>query len=415
MGGVGNPDGKAIGAPRQGSSKELVGPGGGQARRVSGHARCAGEVNRMDEMQSLKVFVRNVTDFDGLDYHLMEAARAELGVGGEEDQVARRASKLLLLALCAVGIDPRTELLQRERLTRLLRGDPLSDTEVQKSVEYILSQMVIQPKGVLAEGLALPICVERLQALKSSGQLPENAEFRRGVWSRRLHDSTGEGAPILADWREAADGIFCATPTPAMKTTLLEGSPSGRGPQDQDLLILGAVEVKCYRGVSKRNLLAQLDRHLARMAGGLQLRDDRGKVVEREYAPDRLWYAVPEGDGLRVACALDIPFRVAKRKSGEFAIVWTDAMMHSLIRLAIGPRPSAGPPLGVRRRHEPFDAVLPYDQRELEEIGAAMAHYPDVDLSGPEWSSNVEAALIASRGLSSRQVARREIILRRVR
>jgi len=386
-------------------------------------AKPAGEVSRMDEAQSLRSFVRNVTDLDGLDYHLLKAARAELGVGGEEDQVARRASKLLLLALFAVGIDPRTELLQRERLTHLLRGDPLSDSEVQKSVEYILSQMVIQPKGVLAEGLALPICIEHLQALKSSGQLPENAEFKRGVWSRRLHDSTGEGAPILADWREAADGIFCATPTPTMKTTLLEGSPSRHGPQDQDLLVFGAVEVKCYRGVSKRNLLAQLDRHLARMAGGLQLRDDRGKVVEREYAPDRLWYAVPEGDGLRVACALDIPFRVAKRESGEFAIVWTDAMMHSLIRLAIGPRPSARPSFGARKRHEPFDAVLPYDQRELEEIGAAMAHYtlgamadqPDVDLSGPEWSSNVEAALIASRGLSSRQIARREIILQRVR
>jgi len=64
-------------------------------------AKPAGEVSRLAEAQSLRSFVRNVTDFDGLDYHLMKAGRAELGVGGEEDQVARRASKLLLLALCA--------------------------------------------------------------------------------------------------------------------------------------------------------------------------------------------------------------------------------------------------------------------------------------------------------------------------
>lgn len=154
-------------------------------------AKPSGEVSRLAEAQSLRSFVRNVTDFDGLDYHLMKAGRAELGVGGEEDQVARRASKLLLLALCAWR-----------------------------------------------------------------GHRADMGHRTRIYWSS---------------------------------------------------------------------------------AGGLQLRDDRGKVVEREYAPDRLWYAVPEGDGLRVACALDIPFRVAKRESGEFAIVWTDAMMHSLIRLAIGP------------------------------------------------------------------------------
>jgi len=47
----------------------------------------------MDVVQSLTIFVRNVTDFDGLDHHLMEAARSELGASATKDQVAQRESR----------------------------------------------------------------------------------------------------------------------------------------------------------------------------------------------------------------------------------------------------------------------------------------------------------------------------------
>jgi hypothetical protein len=101
----------------------------------------------MTELPSTEVFARDVADFEGLGCELIDVARAELGasvLGGELDD---RAGELILEALLRVGLNPRRELAQCRRLASLLRGERLSDGEVQKSVEYVLSQMVIQPKG----------------------------------------------------------------------------------------------------------------------------------------------------------------------------------------------------------------------------------------------------------------------------
>jgi hypothetical protein len=382
-----------------------------------------------DGLPSVEVFARNVTGSEGLGFLLLDMACLELGSGASHATIERRASGLLLEALCAVGIDPRTERFQRNRLSRLLAGDPLPQSDVQGAVDYILSQMVVQPKGALAECLAIGPCLEHVRELWSSERLPLSVEFKRGVWARRLVvDDHGGSGIAFAEWREGADGLFCATAGECEEQVKIDASSSsGRRPRKEDLLVFGVTEVKCYEHVTRAELLAQLDRHLARLAGGLQLRDPQRRSAEREYAPDHLWYAVPDSEGLRVLPVAAIPFRLAHpaRAQGQRRVVWSVPMMERLIRIGIGPRPALGPAKTARRRRAIFDAFVPYDEEQLEEAGTAMAHYtlgamadqPDLDLSGAEWSWNVEKALegVGEDTLSARQAARRAKLLRRLR
>jgi hypothetical protein len=377
-----------------------------------------------DGLPSVEIFARNVTDREGLGLCLIDVARAELGAAASEIVIEQRASELLLYALCSVGVDPRTERQQRDRLSRLMSGDPLPGNEVQRAVEYVLSQMVIQPKGALAECLAIPLCVKHLQYLKATEDVPASAVFSRGVWSRRLRRNDTEEDLVFKEWREGADGIFSATATPEMDIVLDDNASSQRRPEEGDLLVFGVSEVKCYRPVPRRRLLQQLNKHLARLAGGLQLRDWRGKTVECEYPPDRLWYAVGDTGRLRVLPATDAPFRLvtrAGRRGRRSIIVWTAAMMDSLVAFAVGPQPSGTKKTAVRGGRPAFDALIAYDQDELEDMGVAMAHYtlgamadqPDIDLSGAEWSWNVERALevVGDDPLSPQQLARRQKLL----
>lgn len=377
-----------------------------------------------DHLRSVEVFARNVTGSQALAHRLMDVARAELGQDTPEMAIDDRASELLLQALCSVGVDPKTERSQREGLARLLSGSSLSSDEVQRSVEYVLSQMVVQPKGALAECLAIAPSIGHLRALKAAGAVPAIAVFKRGVWSRRiLNGETGEGARF-SEWREGADGLFCAVVTSDARIRLAERSTSNQHPEVGDLLVFGVSEVKCYRHVSRRALGEQLNKHLARLAGGLQLRDWRGRTIESEYTPHRLWYATGDADAIRVLPATDLPFRLVVRpgRNGRRAtVIWTHPMMDELVRLSVGPRKS-GQDRVARARVPVFDALLPLDEEELEELAVAMADYalgamadqPDIDLSGAEWSWNVARALefIESDGLFSRQLARREKLLR---
>jgi len=96
-------------------------------------------------------------------------------------------------------------------------------------------------------------------------------------------------------------------------------------------------------------------------------------------------------------------------------------MMDSLVAFAVGPQPSGTKKTAVRGGRPAFDALIAYDQDELEDMGVAMAHYtlgamadqPDIDLSGAEWSWNVERALevVGDDPLSPQQLARRQKLL----
>jgi len=384
-------------------------------------------MDKTQVLRSIDIFARNVTDCEELGQLLINAARAELGPDVPEEQVERRAEKLLFQSLDSVGIDPISERFKRQLLFPLLRGDPLSDVQVQKAVEYILFQMVIQPKGALAECLALPVGHGHLQLMKESRRLPPNSKFMRSAWSRRLVGCGDQGMPVFGeDWREAADGLFYGSPTPGMKIVRDENPLDQRQPGEEDLLVYGAAEVKCFSRISRRKLSAQLDTHIARLAGGLQLRDVTGRIVEREYPPERLWYAVWNGDTLHALPVTELPFRVSQEstsKGPQMKVQWTSLLMSSLVRLTIGPRKSSGS--GRRPTRSVFDAELPFDQSQLEEIGTAMAYYtlgamadqPEVDLPGPEWSWNLERALdaISPEQLTKWEHTRRDKILRRLR
>ena len=83
-------------------------------------------------------------------------------------------------------------------------------------------------------------------------------------------------------------------------------------------------------------------------------------------------------------------------------VVWTAAMMDSLVAFAVGPQSSGTKETAARGRPPSFGAHIAYcDQDQLEDMGVAMAHYtlgamadqPDLDLSGAEWSWNIQMAL----------------------
>lgn len=377
-------------------------------------------------LPSVEIFARNVTDRDGLGFHLINVARAELGPEASADTVEKRATKLLLDALLHVGISPRTEQIRREWLFGLLRGDALPANEIQKCVEYVLSQMVIQSKGALAEVLAILPCLEHLQALQSAKKLPPNAQLGRGVWSQRLEGQLPDGSPNWAEWREAADGLFYCHPT-AEQRARARVPRDAPALADDDLVILGVAEVKCFTKIARWKLESQIDAHMARVAGGLQFRSPNGEQILRAFLPNQLWYATWNGECLDALPAASCPFRVSvvRRISQRptLTVSWTHALMNELIRLRIGPRSQSVKVLRPIQRRT-FDANIPFTDADLEDMGVAMAYYtlgamadePEVDLPGAEWRWNVERALQAGIGgtLSPRQRARREKILRRL-
>ncbi len=361
-------------------------------------------------------FASNVTDSEELAPLLIEAARAELGSQASESDVDRRAGKLLLQSLLAVGVDPKTEQVMRNLLFAVLRGDGISPLETLKAVNYFLSQMVIQPKGVLAEVLAIPLCLAKLERLKQAGRLPPDAVFLRGVWSRRLRGFDVAGAPTFGEWREAADGLFCSVVPPGTSRARSQRERATRVPAAGDLLVFGVAEVKCYGRISRKKVAAQLERHIARLTGGLQLRDPSGRSVEREYPAENLWFGICNPGGIDAIAAADLSTRGPGTESAS-------SFTNSLVRWTIGPR-AVLRPATARPARPVFDAELPVNAGQLEEIATAMAYYtlgamadqPEVDRSGWEWSANLAAALeaIPEDQLSPRAIGRREAILRRL-
>lgn len=376
----------------------------------------------MTELPSTEVFARNAVDFDGFGYTLIDVARAELGGSASGDELDDRAGGLLLEALLRVGLNPRTELTQRNRLARLLQGERLSDGEIQKAVEYVLSQMVIQPKGALAECLAIRPCANHLLWLKQSGKLPSSAELIRGIWAKRIL-GLEDGQLLFGEWREAADFLFCAHPNNDLRCVVEELSSSRARPKPGDLLVLGTAEVKCYSRVSRKRLRKQQDSHLLRLAGGLQIRSSLNREVRASFSADQIWFATPDENALHVVCAADHPLTLGESTgSTGREIALRDPNLAALIRFSVGPHPRAGG--RTRRGGGAFDAFLPYDEDELETMGVAMADYtlgamadqPDIDLSGDEWSHNLARALQSIDGaLTRRQKSRREKLLRRLR
>lgn len=146
----------------------------------------------------------------------------------------------------------------------------LSDPECGSCVEFIYSHMVNRFKGELAELLALEPCIALIQQLQQEGHLPPSAHLYWGemIRERRRIRKTGEECNIQwGSFTKGADGL------------LAEQIPIQKGKPHNSLSIHGIVEVKSNR--RKKRTLDQINRHIARLSGGV-------KLGRREYPPDEI-------------------------------------------------------------------------------------------------------------------------------
>lgn len=124
------------------------------------------------EVRQVATDARTFSGSAELGYRLLEVAAAEMGPDAAPDGIEARASRLLLTSMGKVGLNPATEMRQRQRLCRVLRGEHASRQELQDSVNSVLGEVVEKAKGVIAECLAIKPCLERLRRLQEEGRLP---------------------------------------------------------------------------------------------------------------------------------------------------------------------------------------------------------------------------------------------------
>ena len=376
-------------------------------------------------MSSLDEFVGNVTRRGDLAAALRDAVRAELGSNAPAEAIENRANWLMVESLSRVGINPKTEEVRRNQLFQILRGDVVKQPDIQGCVEYILYQMVLQPKAALAECLAIGPCMAFLNQLKATQKIPNNGYFTRSAWSCRLDGCTADGKPIFGIWREAADGLFLCPASEQLLERIEVVSPSDVAPSENSLFIFGVAEVKCFKKASRNKLQRQLDMHIVRLANGLQFKDPAREKVVGTYPPDQLWYAALDGEKYLAASVQGLPFHLRASGPGPntgLQIEWTHPVMSKMARLTVGPCDGALAGKSGRRRRQAFDANLPYRADELEDIGIDMALYTlgamgddtRVDLPGAEWGWNLEMALNSAMegSLTANQLARRSKILK---
>lgn len=217
---------------------------------------------------SLETFVANVTSLPRLAEYLRQAARSELGAAAEASVVEQRANRLLVETMLWVGINPASEQEAWDRIFAALRGDLLNDQAALHVVEYVAGQMIAKPKGALAEWLARLPCAQRITELQQAGILPSQAEYCASTWSKRLKPSV-EGVHF-GEWRAGADGIVLCRPNGAPACDLRHGHSLSISPET--VFVLAVVEIKARRTLAAGEPRRQLDRHLARLTQGLQVR-----------------------------------------------------------------------------------------------------------------------------------------------
>lgn len=134
----------------------------------------------------------------------------------------------------------------------------LSDPECGACVEFIYSHMVNRFKGELAELLALEPCIELVWGFlqSRSGSPRGHLYWGETVQERRRVSARTEGQEPWASFTKGADG-------------LLVQEAAG---QRRSLIVHGIVEVKSM-ALSKKTVLAQIERHMARLRGGVKLAD----------------------------------------------------------------------------------------------------------------------------------------------
>ena len=210
----------------------------------------------------------------------------------------------------------------------------LSDPECGTAVEFIFSHMVNRFKGELAELLALEPCIELVQQLQHDGRVPAGAQVYLG---ETVRERPFFGRSALGRWAKGADGLLVA-----------ESS-------SRNVRVLGIAEVKSMRRSSAR-ILGQIDRQLARLAGGLKLED-------REFSAEAV--SITTGRTTRMifvpsSWKLSRDFRWEKGDHGGRSMVF--------------PKPCA-PPVGTRKEQigpNVWRISLAWSQEALEQAAYEM-------------------------------------------
>lgn len=137
----------------------------------------------------------------------------------------------------------------------------LSDEECGVCLEFIHSHIVTRFKGELAELLALKQCIRLLEHLSSSGDL--SPEIRL-YWADEVQErwcvrhATSRNEVKWGNFTKGADGI------------VVRLTDQQNVQDDRSLSVYGVIEVKSVR-LSVKRILAQVDRHISRLSGGLCL------------------------------------------------------------------------------------------------------------------------------------------------
>ncbi len=150
----------------------------------------------------------------------------------------------------------------------------LSDPECGLCVEFIYSHMVNRFKGELSELLALSPCLTLVQKLQQSGELPPGVNLYWGDMVQERRQKRMVSKEANAQWgnfTKGADGL------------IVERIPAQQENQKNLLKMHGVVEVKSMT-LSRKKVLAQINRHIVRLGGGV-------KVGEKEWAPDDICFS----------------------------------------------------------------------------------------------------------------------------
>jgi hypothetical protein len=136
----------------------------------------------------------------------------------------------------------------------------LSDPECGLCVQFIFSHMINRFKGELAELLSLEPCLQLVDQLKNEGLLPKGINLYWGDMvqeRRRINITRGNLNTQWGSYTKGADGLIVEQLSSKIKSS-------------SRLKIHGVIEVKSM-ALHKKKVLAQIERHILRLNGGVKL------------------------------------------------------------------------------------------------------------------------------------------------
>jgi hypothetical protein len=159
----------------------------------------------------------------------------------------------------------------------------LSDPECGSCVDFIYSHMITRFKGELAELLAIEPCLRLIQELKRKKRISSRTQL---YWGDSIQEPCQiPGTALTPEWagfRKGADGLLVEE-------------------LDNILKVHGVIEVKSMVRARKR-VLGQIDNHIARLRGGVEL-------VGRRFPPNKIQFS----GGLRII-VLPSNWKVSREK-----------------------------------------------------------------------------------------------------